>query len=236
MKWLSLFLTLLISSAQAQVGLPFPVVQPHSSGGGASYLFLGITEPNTSALGLVVTTSFTFGAASSGRVIVMGNAVQNGQVISSIIIDPTGTPVPLSNVVTDAFGITSIWSGIDTTHTGTTTVQITLATSINFNNLSFAAWQLTGLGSPTVRQSATSTAGATNTISVVNTDFLFAITITNGSTGYDYSTSTVVPFATHAGSGNLASAADWTITSTNALFAVVPKVGVAAVQAAATWR
>lgn len=204
----------------------------------AAYSFLGIVEPNTSAVSTVVTTSFTFGSASSGRVIVMGNTVQNGQVISSIVIDPAGTPVSLTAVpgATDSFGETSLWSGVDTVHAGATTVQVTFATSINFNNLSFMAWQLTGIGSPTARQSAASTSGATNTISVVNTDFLFAITITNGTTGYDYSTSTVAPFATHSGSGNLASSADWTITSTNASFGVVPKVGVGPPQVAATWR
>jgi hypothetical protein len=237
---LRIFLALWLAISPAYAGSMslLGVGQPQTAAPpvGAAYSFLGIVEPDTSAVSTVVTTSFTFGAASSGRVIVMGNTVQNGQLISSIVIDPTGTPVSLTQVVTDTFTETSLWSGIDAAHAGATTVQITFATSINFNNLSFAAWQLTGLGSPTARQSNSSASGATNTISVVNTDFLFAITITNGTTGYDYSTSTVPPFATHQGVANLASAADWTITSTNASFGVVPKAGVGPVQSAATWR
>jgi hypothetical protein len=202
----------------------------------ASYSFLGIVAPSTSAVSTVITIPVTFGAAAAGRVMVFGVGIQNGQAITSIIIDPTGTPVSLTQVIADSTALTSLWSGVDTTHTGTTSVQITFATSINFNNLSVAAWQATGLGSTTSRQQNQATSTDSVTISVTSTDFLFAMDFVGGATGYDYSTSTVAPFANHQDASNFGSAADWTITSTNPSFTVTPKAGAGIIASVATWR
>lgn len=206
---------------------------------GAAYSFLQIVSPDTSAVSNVITVPINFGAASANRVIVIGNAIQQGQVINSIVIDPSGTPVSLGGVVTDPEAFTSIWSGVDATHSGTTNVQFTFATSINFNNFSVSAWQATGLGSTSFRQKMSkNSAGDTADITVASTDFLFAMSFTGGDAGATYASSTVAPLINHQDSPNHnGSSADWTIAPANAgTFAITPEPGVGRNFSAATWR
>lgn len=171
------------------------------------------------------TTDFTIdiGTASADRLIVVTAAWQNTNGITSIIVDPAGANVTLTqDVINEAGSSAAVYSGLVTSGSGSKTIRMTLVSG-GFLNRGIAVWTITTLVSNTKKQSGSSALSSGNfNISAQEGDVMFAALYNdpNGSTR-TYSTSSEAPTALRTSHANN-QFAEWAITADNSSFNVTP--------------
>lgn len=215
-------------------GFPGPGTA-HTAAASPAYTYRG--NGFSSASGSVTDFTIDIGTASSDRLIVVTAAYQGTNGITSIVVDPAGANVSLTQDAINASGNSvAMYSGLVTTGSGSVTIRLTLV-SASFFNRGISVWALTGLSSNLKKQSAAAAiSGAGSTaINVTAGDFLFCGSYqTAGSPTFSGSTEAPAnPAGLHT-SNATNQFADQTIISTNASFAIAP--GVTSNLAAASYR
>jgi hypothetical protein len=164
-----------------------------------------------------ISLSANIGAAAAGRVILIAATTQSGSGYSGATVNAvamTAISITTPGPQAQFFYLVGVGPGSGT--------QSIVATGGQFQNRLLQAWTLNGLGATTPKQTAGSGASTANIVSISVTagDSLFAVTGTvSGATNFNGSTQT--PSDTYDfGATVNATAADWTVGSTNASFAV----------------
>lgn len=123
-------------------------------GGTGAYVFRSAVY-TTSASANAATISVDIGTASADRVVGIYCQCANSKIISSVVVDPTGANVTLTQDTQVNGGTTSaFFSGLVASGSGAKNIVITYTTDPNFNDMSYHVWTLTGLSSNAHRTAA----------------------------------------------------------------------------------
>jgi len=205
------------------------------AGPSPAYSYLGSFSSTSLPSGSTATMPFTMTNTAGLLVVFFG--VQNSKSITSVVYDPTGANVTLTQ---DAFNNTGntggMWSGAIPAASGSKNVVVTASTTVSFLAAGGHAWLATDLISSSA-QTAANSSGASASISVTAGYFMFGgAFVTGAPASVNWSTSTQVPAAVNANAAPNAWGADWTIASTNASFSAIPKAATAFNHAYATYH
>lgn len=188
------------------------VGKPSAAAPAFGYTLLGAKNPDTSAVSTVLTVPFAMGTVANNSLLVVGHIVENNEAIVSMIYDPGGANVSLSQQVIDGSAITAIYSGVIPSGSGTKNLQITYATSVAFVSIAVTEWLITGQTHNSAQSTGT-VVGSSFSIAATSGEILFAVSH-NSSDTYSGSTPTV-PSRVTVGSPNTYGAfADWSSVST----------------------
>lgn len=182
-----------------------------AGGSPPAYVFRGSNNTNSSSA--TQSASIDIGTAAADRLVIVFVDSQNAPTVTSVVVNG----VTLTQRAFDNTNATAgIFDGIVSAGNGAQTVTVTWSVG-GFLDRDFCVWTATGLTTGFI--TATANPGDTATTSVQSGDLVFAGART-GVIG-DWSTSDEAPFSIHT-LGTNGTAADWTISSTDASFVVRP--------------
>jgi hypothetical protein len=224
---------MLIKPKSKKFWMPSLTLGGLAGGASSAYAYLG-NDSNTGIAGLVNTGSITMNGSAGVLVVFVG--LQVNTTFTSIIYDPGGANITL----TAATSLPSSWStgifyGTVPGFSGSKTIQVTTANTIQFFAYSIHAWIATGLALSSSR-TVNSVSSTTMSMNVTAGYLMFAGSFNPGPGNTPvYTSSTQAAAAVHADTNSFGWSADWTIAATNASFSVFPKSGTSYAQSAATF-